>query len=70
MTTVELRCSENPSKLFAKVSGEQIVAGNLIEVACSDCRRRLRKSGESVALVLHRFAPDGVLVDTEIVGGA
>lgn len=54
----ELRCPVNPSKLFMKLSRPIITDGNLIEVACRDCRR---KRG---VRVLHRYNVLGDLVET------
>lgn len=68
METVEIRCPVGPRKLLSKllVSGEQptIVDGNLIEFSCEDCRRILRKHGERVSHVLHRYNLAGDLVET------
>lgn len=63
---VELRCDTNRSKLLAKVKKPVIVDGNLIEVACDDCKRRKRKLGEVVSLVVHRFNVLGDLIETEV----
>lgn len=54
----DLRCPVNPSRLFARLRGPVIVEGNLIEVACRDCRRGRR------VRVLHRFDVLGNLVET------
>ena len=68
METVEIRCPVGPRKLLSKllVRGDQptIVAGNLIEFSCEDCRRILRKRGEAVAHVLHRYDLAGELIET------
>lgn len=68
---VELRCPLGPKKLFAKlrVAGEQthITSENLIEMACQDCRRRLRQEGREVEHVLHRFDIAGALIETVFV---
>lgn len=68
---VELRCPVGPRKLFAKLrlSGEKplITSGNLIELSCQDCRRRLRSQNREVKLVLHRFDISGLLVETVVV---
>jgi hypothetical protein len=65
---VELRCPTGPRKLFAKLrlEGAQpvITSDNLIELACQDCRRTLRKEGQDVALVLHRYDIIGNLIET------
>lgn len=67
---VELRCDLNPSRLFARWKVDpnvRIVEGNLIEVACNDCRDALRRRGEDVARVLHSFNVLGELVQTDVV---
>lgn len=68
METVEVRCPVGPRKLLSKllVQGDQpdIVDGNLIEFSCEDCRRILRKRGERVSHVLHRYNQAGDLVET------
>lgn len=65
---VEIRCPTGPQRLFFKLlqSGEQpkIVSGNLIELACSDCARLIRKSGRPVYRVLHRYDLTGELIET------
>lgn len=63
---VELRCDRNPSRLLAKVGKPKIVDGNLIEIACLDCRKRLKREGRDVRLVLHRFDVLGELIETEV----
>lgn len=68
---VELRCPTGPRKLFAKLrlahQSVPITSDNLIEMACQDCRRRLRGEGRDVAHVLHRFDISGALVETVFV---
>jgi hypothetical protein len=68
---VELRCPTGPRKLFAKLrmTGEQpvVTSDNLVEMACQDCRRRLRSEGRDIALVLHRFNIVGDLIETVAV---
>lgn len=48
------------------LSGEKprITEGNLIEFACSDCRRAYKQRGENLTLVLHRYDLAGTLVET------
>lgn len=71
---VELRCPTGPRKLFAKLRLEgaqpHVVPGNLVEMACQDCRRRLRSEGRDVSLVLHRFNIVGDLIETVSVDRA
>ena len=69
---IELRCPVGPRKLFAKLrlEGAQpaVTSGNLLEMACQDCRRRMRSEGRTdVGFVLHRFDIVGRLVETVIV---
>ena len=64
---VELRCLAGPKRLFGKLiqdQGRVVVVGNLMEFACSDCKRTRRKVGLDVELVLHRFNLLGELVET------
>lgn len=63
MTAVDLRCDRNPSRLLAKVKSPQIVDGNLIEVACRDCR----DAYPGAKRVLHRFDVLGELIENEVV---
>jgi hypothetical protein len=58
-----------PGKLLLKLrlAGEIpsfVYPDNLIELACEECRQRLRKSGRPVKRVLHRFNMLGELVET------
>ncbi|MFA7264854.1 MAG: hypothetical protein WC054_00840 [Candidatus Nanopelagicales bacterium] len=68
---VELRCPTGPRKLFAKLrlAGQTapVTTDNLIELACQDCRRRMRSEGKDVALVLHRFDISGDLIESVVV---
>lgn len=41
---------------------------NLIELACEDCKYRLKKAGHPVKRVLHRYDLAGTLVETLTVG--
>jgi hypothetical protein len=52
-----------------KLAGEQpqYVEGNLMEFACDDCKKQLRRSGDNVFRVLHRYNFLGELVETECV---
>lgn len=65
---VDLRCPVTPRRLFARLSAgdAQIVPGNLIEVACDDCRKALRAMGQHPGLVLHQFNLLGECVSTEV----
>ena len=59
MPYIEVRCPVGPRRLFSKLrlSGEEphYTDDNLIEFACSDCKRTLRRTGRDVNLVLHRY---------------
>jgi hypothetical protein len=77
-TEVEVRCPVGeelpdgycrPGRLLLKLrlSGELpsfVQPDNLIELACEDCRYRLRKAGYRVRRVLHRYNLAGDLVET------
>jgi hypothetical protein len=83
MEEVEVRCPVPvelpsghciPGRLLLKLrlSGEipsYVYPDNLIELACDDCRGRLRKRGVNVKRVLHRFDLAGNLVETLTDGG-
>ena len=58
---IELRCAENPQRMFAKLlrSDEVVISGNLMEFKCRDCAR-----GRPGVVVLHRFNIAGDLVET------
>lgn len=68
MTEVDLRCPVTPRRLFARWRTDgRIVDGNLIEVACDDCKAAARRMGQpDVALVLHRFNVLGECVESEV----
>lgn len=72
MGTVEVRCPVGPQRLLSKLrlSGEKptYVEGNLIEFACDDCKRNLRRRGQTVSRVLHRYNFLGELVETATEG--
>lgn len=70
MPVVELRCPVGPQRLLSKllISGghPEIVEGNLVELACADCKRSLRKQGKPVLRVLHQFDLGGDLIRSVI----
>jgi hypothetical protein len=70
MTTTELRCPENLSKLLLKLklAGEtpKVSDGNLLEIACRDCRDFYRETDPGTKLVLHYFDFAGRFVETVI----
>ena len=66
-----VKCPMRTKRVLLKLyiaEGEHVhvTDGNLMELACSDCRRFMRKDGEPVALVLHRFDFLGDYVETLI----
>lgn len=69
--TVELRCPVGPQRLLSKLilagTRPPIVGGNLVELACTDCKRALRAKGEPVVRVLHRYSLDGSLIESVVV---
>lgn len=70
-TIIDFRCDANPRRLFAKLlstdAPRKVDTDNLMCFACRDCRRELGANGQRPKDVIHRFALDGVLVDTVIV---
>jgi DNA-directed RNA polymerase subunit RPC12/RpoP len=70
MTTrsIEVRCPNGPQRLFMKLKmlGETptITDDNVMEFACSDCKRALRNDGIEVSRVLHQYDFLGRFVDT------
>lgn len=67
---VEVRCPNGPQRLFMKLklSGEEpnITDDNLMEFACGDCKRVLRRQGFEVERVLHQYNFLGEFVETYI----
>lgn len=70
MTAIEIRCPVGPRRLLSKVltSGDSphVTADNLIEFACPDCARALRRREPDVFRVLHRFNLAGDLVESVV----
>lgn len=70
-TEVEIRCPIGPRKLFSKLiqSGDKPIYtdDNLIEFACTDCRKLLAKRGLKYKRVMHRYNLAGELVSTKVV---
>lgn len=65
---VDLRCPEHYGTLLLRIGRPVIVDGaNMIEVACKSCRNDLRRRGDAVFRVLHRYNVIGDLVETEVV---
>lgn len=71
MATVEVRCPGNMRRLFMKLQLEGdkplITEGNLLEFACSDCRKEHIRLGDPVRLVLHRYDFLGRPIETEVL---
>lgn len=71
---VEVRCPVGPQKLFTKLklgetTARYIQPDNVIEIACSDCRKLVRnRRGDEVVHVLHRYNFLGELIETLVVG--
>lgn len=65
---VDIRCPSGPGRLLGKLHGQKlhVVEGNLIELACQDCKRLRRQAGESVSIVLHRYDLTGALIETVV----
>lgn len=62
---VDLRCPRDTRRLFGRVLREgTIVEDNLIEFACTDCRKKAKIDDPGVLLVLHRFNVLGECVET------
>jgi len=67
---VDLRCPVGPKRLLARLAPMErahVTEDNLVELACSDCVRTLRREGRDVRRVLHRFNFLGELVESEAV---
>jgi hypothetical protein len=64
----DLRCPVTPRTLFAKLSTPDVTIGdrNVISIACDSCKRELRRRGQRVALVVHRYNMIGQLLGTDI----
>lgn len=60
--SIDVRCPAGPRNLFARVAED-----GLWEVACPNCRRTLNILGGNVRLVIHRYTPEGTLVDTRTI---
>ena len=54
------------SKLLISGARPTIVPGNLVELACDDCKKTLRRQGQTLVRVLHRFDLAGDLVETYV----
>lgn len=70
MEKIEIRCPIGPRRLFFKVRAEgmvpEVTSDNLLEIACADCRRLLRKRGVQVDRVIHCYNIAGELVESYI----
>lgn len=66
---IEVRCPVGPRRLFAKFRLEggtqpHITDDNLVEFACSDCKKEAVKDDPTVKRVLHRYNFFGELVES------
>lgn len=68
MSTKLVRCPLRTQRVMLKIyiseEGYHVADDNLMELACQDCRRFMRRDGEAVSLVLHRFNFLGEYVET------
>jgi len=69
---IEIRCESHPGRLLGRLlqsSSQRRVdpSSNLLEFTCRECARDLRKDGDPVTRVLHRYNLVGELVETEVV---
>lgn len=63
---LDVRCPVDPRRMFLRLASGIVCDGNLVEVACPECARRLRRSGDpQVRLVLHRYDIAGECIETE-----
>lgn len=67
---IDIRCPEDPRRLFLKLrqDGEvpHVTDGNLIELACGECKRSRRLTDPTVIRVLHRYDLSGDLIETKV----
>lgn len=70
LRVVEIRCPIGPRQLLMKVrqTGDSVVYNedNLLELACRDCARSIRREDPSVRRVLHRYAFTGELIESAV----
>lgn len=62
LVAIDVRCPAGQRNLFARVAED-----GLWEVACPNCRKTLNLIGGDVRYVIHRYTPQGVLVDTRTI---
>lgn len=67
---IDIRCPEDPRHLFLKLrrAGEtpHVTDGNLIELACDECKKVRRREDPSVIRVLHLYDLLGELIETKV----
>ena len=67
---IDIRCPEDPRHLFLKLrrAGEtpHVTDGNLIELACYECKKLRRKEDPNVIRVLHFYDLLGELIETKV----
>lgn len=65
---VDVRCPNGPHRLFMKLylSGEKphINPDNIMEFACGDCKRTLKREGFQVDRVIHQYDLSGQFIET------
>jgi len=71
-TKIEIRCPNGPQRLFMKLIAPEPLPRvvedlNLMELACGDCARQMRKDEYDIYRVLHRYAMNGELVESVLV---
>lgn len=65
---VEIRCPRHSMRLLLKIGRPRVVDGaNVIEVACRDCRKDLRRDGRDVRDVIHVYNVLGEVVETRVL---
>lgn len=69
--SVDVRCPRGPQRLFAKLKVDDettlhVTEDNVLEFACGDCKRALRREGFDVDRVLHTYLFDGTFQETFI----
>jgi hypothetical protein len=60
-------CGKKLGSVYFTGDASYVHPDNLVELACQDCKVRMRREGRAVARVLHRFNLAGELVETLVV---
>lgn len=67
---IEIRCPVDTRRMFARMRAGVTVEGNLVEVACPECAKKMRQMGEpDVVRVLHRYDILGECIESEVIRG-